>query len=142
VQVPANRLPFARDADCVRTAEAIVLVFPIWNFGPPPILKGYLAGVSLPGDIFSPDARARFARAAPCSQTGGDHDLRIDRVEGLADGRWATQIGVPGVAGADPPAQTLPISGAACHHPIDTGQPRRLADPGPPVAATTLKAIA
>lgn len=52
VTVPDNRTPVARDAARVAWAEAIVLVFPVWNFGPPAILKGYLDRVFLPGVSF------------------------------------------------------------------------------------------
>jgi NAD(P)H dehydrogenase (quinone) len=52
VEVPANRASVARDATRVEWAEAIVLVFPVWNFGPPAILKGYLDRVFLPGVSF------------------------------------------------------------------------------------------
>ena len=50
--VPANRAHVERDAARVDWAEAIVLVFPVWNFGPPAILKGYLDRVFLPGVSF------------------------------------------------------------------------------------------
>lgn len=52
VEVPANRLSVAPDAERLDRAEAIVLVFPVWNFGPPAILKGYLDRVFLPGVSF------------------------------------------------------------------------------------------
>jgi NAD(P)H dehydrogenase (quinone) len=51
-QVPANRASVEHNAARVDWAEAIVLVFPVWNFGPPAILKGYLDRVFLPGVSF------------------------------------------------------------------------------------------
>ncbi len=36
----------------LRAAEALVMVFPVWNFGYPAILKGYLDRVFLPGVSF------------------------------------------------------------------------------------------
>ncbi len=53
VDVPANRANVERDAARVDWAEAIVMVFPVWNFGPPAILKGYLDRVFLPGVSFN-----------------------------------------------------------------------------------------
>jgi NAD(P)H dehydrogenase (quinone) len=38
--------------DRLRAAEALVLVFPVWNFGFPAILKGFLDRVFLPGVSF------------------------------------------------------------------------------------------
>lgn len=38
--------------DRLRAADALVLVFPVWNFGFPAILKGYLDRVFLPGVSF------------------------------------------------------------------------------------------
>lgn len=52
VNVPANRAPVEAEAARLDRAEAIVLVFPVWNFGPPAILKGYLDRVFLPGVSF------------------------------------------------------------------------------------------
>jgi putative NADPH-quinone reductase len=38
--------------DRVRAAQAIVLVYPVWNFGFPAILKGFFDRVFLPGVSF------------------------------------------------------------------------------------------
>jgi NAD(P)H dehydrogenase (quinone) len=40
----------------VRAAEALVLVFPVWNFGYPAILKGFFDRVFLPGVSFDLNA--------------------------------------------------------------------------------------
>lgn len=38
--------------DCLLKAEALILVFPVWNFGFPAILKGFFDRVFLPGVSF------------------------------------------------------------------------------------------
>ena len=47
-----NREPVAAHVERLLRAEALVLVHPVWNFGPPAILKGYLDRVFLPGVSF------------------------------------------------------------------------------------------
>ncbi|MEM7522853.1 MAG: NAD(P)H-dependent oxidoreductase [Pseudomonadota bacterium] len=49
---PENIGPVAGYVDRVRAAEALVMVFPVWNFGYPAILKGFLDRVFLPGVSF------------------------------------------------------------------------------------------
>ncbi|MGV6847405.1 MAG: NAD(P)H-dependent oxidoreductase [Marinibacterium sp.] len=49
---PANIAPVREYVDRVRAAEALILVFPVWNFGYPAILKGFLDRVFLPGVSF------------------------------------------------------------------------------------------
>ncbi len=50
--VPENVAPVAEHVARLRAAQALVLVFPVWNFGYPAILKGYLDRVFLPGVSF------------------------------------------------------------------------------------------
>jgi NAD(P)H dehydrogenase (quinone) len=50
--VPGNRAGLEADVAAVMEAEAIVFVFPVWNFGLPAMLKGYLDRVFLPGVSF------------------------------------------------------------------------------------------
>lgn len=50
--VPQNRDPVAPHVDRLLAAEALVLVFPVWNYGFPAILKGYFDRVFLPGVSF------------------------------------------------------------------------------------------
>lgn len=50
-----NRLPVASYVNRLLAAEALVLVFPVWNFGFPAILKGFLDRVFLPGVSFHLD---------------------------------------------------------------------------------------
>jgi putative NADPH-quinone reductase len=49
---PENCGPVAEYVERVRAAEALVIVFPVWNFGYPAILKGFLDRVFLPGVSF------------------------------------------------------------------------------------------
>jgi putative NADPH-quinone reductase len=54
--VPANRAPVAGYVDRLRAAEALILCFPVWNFGFPAILKGFFDRVFLPGVSFRLEA--------------------------------------------------------------------------------------
>lgn len=49
---PDNVGPVAEYVDRVRAADALIMVFPVWNFGYPAILKGFLDRVFLPGVSF------------------------------------------------------------------------------------------
>ena len=49
----SNTLPVAGYVERVKRAEALVLCFPVWNFGYPAILKGFLDRVFLPGVSFT-----------------------------------------------------------------------------------------
>ena len=60
--MPANRAPVAAYVERLVRAEALVLVFPVWNFGFPAILKGFFDRVFLPGVSFDlVDGKARGA---------------------------------------------------------------------------------
>jgi putative NADPH-quinone reductase len=48
----ANLQPVSEHVARLRAAQALVLVFPVWNFGFPAILKGYFDRVFLPGVSF------------------------------------------------------------------------------------------
>ena len=50
--VPRNREPVAAYVRRLQEADALVLMFPVWNFGFPAILKGFLDRVFLPGVSF------------------------------------------------------------------------------------------
>jgi putative NADPH-quinone reductase len=50
--VGANIAPVSGYVERLRAAEALVFVFPVWNFGYPAILKGFLDRVFLPGVSF------------------------------------------------------------------------------------------
>ena len=47
-----NQAPVQSHVDRLQAAEALVMVFPVWNFGFPAILKGYPDRVFLPGVSF------------------------------------------------------------------------------------------
>ncbi len=49
---PGNTDPVQGYVDRLRAAQALVMVFPVWNFGYPAILKGFLDRVFLPGVSF------------------------------------------------------------------------------------------
>lgn len=51
-EVGPNLAPVQGYVDRLRAAEALVLVFPVWNFGYPAILKGFFDRVFLPGVSF------------------------------------------------------------------------------------------
>jgi NAD(P)H dehydrogenase (quinone) len=53
LDVPENRRPVEHHVRRLEQAEGLVLVFPVWNFGMPAILKGYLDRVFLPGVSFT-----------------------------------------------------------------------------------------
>ncbi|MBC2861190.1 MULTISPECIES: NAD(P)H-dependent oxidoreductase [Stappia] len=59
--VERNREPVAEYVEQLMRAEAIVLVYPVWNFGFPAILKGYFDRVFLPGVSF----RMRDGKVVP-----------------------------------------------------------------------------
>ncbi|MEM8788405.1 MAG: NAD(P)H-dependent oxidoreductase [Pseudomonadota bacterium] len=73
-----NTGPVQAYVDRVTAAEALVLVFPVWNFGYPAILKGFLDRVFLPGVSFVLDGgRVRgnlrsIRRLAAVTTYGGD----------------------------------------------------------------------
>lgn len=50
--VGVNTAPVQAYVDRVTAADALVLVFPVWNFGFPAILKGFFDRVFLPGVSF------------------------------------------------------------------------------------------
>ncbi|MFK8034633.1 MAG: NAD(P)H-dependent oxidoreductase [Hyphomicrobiales bacterium] len=50
--IEINQRPVASYVERVMNAEAVVMVHPIWNFGLPAILKGFMDRVYLPGVSF------------------------------------------------------------------------------------------
>lgn len=52
-----NRQGVERYVDRLFAAEALVLCFPVWCFGPPAILKGWMDRVMIPGVSFRLDER-------------------------------------------------------------------------------------
>jgi NAD(P)H dehydrogenase (quinone) len=56
LEVPANTATVQPYVDRLRAAEALVFVFPVWNFGFPAIMKGFVDRVFLPGVSFRLEA--------------------------------------------------------------------------------------
>jgi NAD(P)H dehydrogenase (quinone) len=50
--VPANQAPMQAHVERLRRAEALVLCFPTWCFGPPAMLKGWFDRLLMPGVAF------------------------------------------------------------------------------------------
>lgn len=75
--IPGNIAPVQDYVERLRAAEALVMVFPVWNFGYPAILKGFLDRVFLPDVSFKlEDGRVRpgltnIKRLAACTTYGG-----------------------------------------------------------------------
>jgi NAD(P)H dehydrogenase (quinone) len=57
-----NIEPVKDHVERLRAAEALVMSYPVWNFGYPAILKGYFDRVFLPGVSFA----MRDGKARPC----------------------------------------------------------------------------
>ena len=51
-KIPDNTSPVETYVKRLLAAEALIMIFPIWNFGYPAILKGFLDRVFLPGVTF------------------------------------------------------------------------------------------
>lgn len=60
--IPANVEPVRGYVERLRRAEALVFVFPVWNYGYPAILKGFFDRVFLPGVSF----RMVGGKVRPC----------------------------------------------------------------------------
>ena len=77
--------------DALKWAEHLVFVFPIWFYGPPAMLKGWLERVWLPGVAFLPPAQ-KGAAAAP----GLRHIQRLTVItHGGSPWWWLKVIGDP-----------------------------------------------
>ena len=83
-----NRQPIATYVERLLAADALVLVFPVWNFGFPAILKGFFDRVFLPGVSFDMDN----GMVVPCLDNIG----RILAITTYGGARWrAFGIGDP-----------------------------------------------
>lgn len=51
-EVPSNREPLRAQVERLQWAEALVLCFPTWCFGPPAMLKGFIDRLMMPGVAF------------------------------------------------------------------------------------------
>lgn len=76
--VGPNLAPVAGYVERLRAAQALVLVFPVWNYGYPAILKGFFDRVFLPGVSFNlVDGKVRpnlthIRKLAACTTYGGN----------------------------------------------------------------------
>jgi putative NADPH-quinone reductase len=79
-EVDHNLGPVASYVERVRRSEALVLSFPVWNFGYPAILKGFFDRVFLPGVSF----RMVDGKVEPCL-----HNIRkVTTVTTYGGARW------------------------------------------------------
>jgi len=75
---PDNIEPVRGYVERLRAADAMVMVFPVWNFGYPAILKGFLDRVFLPGVSFKlEDGKVKpnltnIRKLAACTTYGGN----------------------------------------------------------------------
>lgn len=74
---PDNIEPVRPYVERLQAADALVMVFPVWNFGYPAILKGFLDRVFLPGVSFKLQhggirpGLSNIRKLAACSTYGG-----------------------------------------------------------------------
>ena len=78
-----NRARVAPYVDRLLAAEALVFVFPVWNYGFPAILKGFVDKVFLPGVSFELKARRRL-HADPAQREEAGRGLHLWRRRGCA----------------------------------------------------------
>jgi putative NADPH-quinone reductase len=82
--IPANRTLAAPWIERLEAAEALVLIFPTWMFGPPAIMKGFLDKVFLPGVAFElVDGKVRGTLR---------HLKRVGGVSTYGGTRWRTLL--------------------------------------------------
>ncbi len=106
-----NTRPVASHVERVRRAEALVLCFPVWNFGYPAILKGFFDRVFLPGVSF----RMVDGKATPNLWT----IRKLAAVATYGGSRWRALLM------GDPPRKVVCRALRAVCHP--TARPRYLA---------------
>lgn len=106
-----NRDPVAGYVERVLKAEALVLCFPVWNFGYPAILKGFFDRVFLPGVSF---------RMVDGKATPNLHNIRrLAAVTTYGGTRWRALLM------GDPPRRIVCRALRAVCHPL--ASPRYLA---------------
>lgn len=82
--VGPNLEPVAAYVERVRAADALVLSFPVWNFGYPAILKGFFDRVFLPGVAF----RMVDGKVEPCL-----HNIaKVATVTTYGGPRWRAMV--------------------------------------------------
>ena len=83
--IPGNIAPVADQVARLRAAQAMVLCFPAWSFGPPAILKGWIDRVMLPGVSLhiQPDGKV---------QGGLTHLQKLGGVVTYGQTRWRARL--------------------------------------------------
>jgi putative NADPH-quinone reductase len=75
---PGNIQPVEPYVERLRNTDALIMVYPVWNFGYPAILKGFLDRVFLPGVSFElkdggiRPALTNIKKLAACTTYGGN----------------------------------------------------------------------
>lgn len=92
-EVATNTAPVADHVARLRAAQALVLVFPVWNYGYPAILKGFFDRVFLPGVAF----RMQDGLVVPAL----GHLRRVAAVTTYGGSRWRTLLA------GDPPRKLI-----------------------------------
>ncbi len=83
--MPDNIVPVASYVERLRAAQALVLCFPAWSFGPPAILKGWIDRVMLPGVSLHIQADGRVLG-------GLTHLQKLGGVVTYGQTRWRAQL--------------------------------------------------
>jgi NAD(P)H dehydrogenase (quinone) len=83
--MPDNIVPVAGYVERLRAAQALVLCFPAWSFGPPAILKGWIDRVMLPGVSLHIQADGRVLG-------GLTHLHKLGGVVTYGQTRWRAQL--------------------------------------------------
>jgi putative NADPH-quinone reductase len=92
--VGRNRARIAADVARLKAAEGLLFVYPVWNFGFPAILKGYLDRVWVPGVAFDIDARGNLSRTLR-------HIRRLGAICTYGGERWRAMLM------SDPPRRSI-----------------------------------
>jgi len=99
-----NTTHVAGYVDRLRRAEALVLCFPIWSFGPPAILKGFFDRILIPGVAFSLNDQ-------------GDIKANLQQIRKLAGIVTYGQTRLASVFMGDPPRKYISRALKWCGHP-------------------------
>lgn len=87
--VPGNLTPAIRPfVDRLMSADALVFVHPVWNYGYPAILKGYFDRIYLPGVAFVMEGGDDRGRLVPNLR----HIKKVAFVTTYGGNRWRTMV--------------------------------------------------
>ncbi|WP_375451386.1 NAD(P)H-dependent oxidoreductase [uncultured Devosia sp.] len=88
-EVPGNLTPAVKPyVDRLMTADALVFVHPVWNYGYPAILKGYFDRVFLPGVSFILEGGGDRGKLLP----NLTHIKKVAFVTTYGGNRWRTMV--------------------------------------------------